>query len=254
MKLLIVTGVVFSIANSGTKARILFKRGACQSMADCWDQLNLPSNQFDLQPIQPNVQPQIIETNLASNQAILTPLQQSLPLDNLIIPLDNPNLPSVQPEKTVRQQLKIHGYIKGKSFLKKSVVFKCLHKVTNIEYVCKIQTVEDIDEKPTEAQVFDIIKANNLKSFATMHELIDLGIVDNKRMFVEVIDYLRHDMGWSNLDAFKEDYPEKLTNVAILFIFKQIIEAVIQLFEHGITHSDLKGITVYFDIRVKRND
>jgi serine/threonine protein kinase len=146
----------------------------------------------------------------------------------------------------VRNQLEKHGYAKGKRFLKKNVVFKCTHKVSNTEYVCKVQTVKDINEKPMEAQVFAIIKANSLKSLATMHELLDLGIIDNKKTFVEVVDYLSPDKGWSNLDDFKKEYPEKLNNAAILVIFKQIIEGVVRLFEHGITHSDLKGISRLF--------
>jgi serine/threonine protein kinase len=185
----------------------------------------------------------------------------ALPAIQPITPQSQPNrsnkqsLPPIQPTKTIEiiyQKLLSRGYAKGDLFLKKKEVFKCRH--ADIDYVCKVQTVKNINETPMEAQVFEIIKANNLKSLATMHELLDLGIIDNKKTFVEVIDYLSPDKGWSNLADYMVRNPRLLTLDTIIVIFKQIVTGIVELHKHGITHSDLKGIPVYLILRVKRND
>jgi hypothetical protein len=173
---------------------------------------------------------------------IHTPADLSTPAT---LPVSSAPVSPAEPP-TVRGELRKRGYINGERIYKKEKVFMCIAKATKVKYVCKVQTVKVESQIPIEAKVFKIIKDNSLKSLVTMHELIDLHMIENKKTFVEVIDYLSPDDGWATLYDFKVNNLQQLNTDAIIVIFRQIIEGVLQLFNHGITHSDLKGIPGLF--------
>jgi serine/threonine protein kinase len=147
--------------------------------------------------------------------------------------------------------LAFSGYKKGEMF--KETVFKCTKKTTNIVYVCKVNYVNNRNEVPIEAQVFNLISQNPHKTLPQMHELIHMNSYGMPKTFVEVIDYLDSQEGWMNL----EDYIEKNDlndEDRKIFIFKQIVDATLHLYNLGISHSDLKGNRNNINIRFERYD
>jgi serine/threonine protein kinase len=138
----------------------------------------------------------------------------------------------------------IPGYRIGTSFLKKLDVFTCINVKKRQSYVCKIQKVEDPKDKPMEAKVYELIRKHPHPSLPTMHELIDLGFVDGERTYVEVLEYYKPSQGWMNLHDYitKHHIPKlwKYSLIDAVEIFRQIVDGIVHLFNHGVSHSDLK--------------
>jgi hypothetical protein len=74
-----------------------------------------------------------------------------------------------------------------------------------------------------------------------MYELIDLGMVQGKKTYAEVIEYYEPRKGWMNLNDYIIKYHKRDTLEDMVRIFQQIVTGIVHLFNLGISHSDLKG-------------
>jgi serine/threonine protein kinase len=162
---------------------------------------------------------------------------------------------------SVNQALTQAGYVKGASFLEKLDVFQCSHVFTQKMFVCKVQdecslgicdalkrlSNQVVESKPMEAQVFELIQQNSHPSLATMHQLVDVGLIEGIQTYLEVLDYYKDTDGWSNLDDYIRINFKATSLNQNNAIFKQIVAGVAHLYyKLKISHSDIKGNLIIF--------
>jgi serine/threonine protein kinase len=138
----------------------------------------------------------------------------------------------------------VPGYTKGYSFADKPKVFKCQNNITKIVYICKSADIPKVQNTlPMEIQVFQKLKNNPHKSLIEMHEVFSLGLIESRRVYVEVIPYYSPENDWVDLQAYLVDFNESSIGASILIanhIFTQVLSAVVHLYELKISHCDIK--------------